>query len=177
MIWNSHGSWESDILWQLHSQKAALHKVLLWLQLWTFLLLNIHLSLWVIRLIFIAPFVSVVRDQLWVELIIIIGSYEMMKKFTNTQKNGGMWRPWRITNPFLTNTALVTLAVATAILETSSPISCWSHALQLWDSNPCTFLADTAATPIPPTPTFSHNFVTIDKNDATSNDMNRTQVK
>ena len=34
-----------------------------------------------------------------------------------------------------------------------------------------------AATPIPPTPAFSHNFVTIDENNATSNDMNRTEVK
>ena len=37
-------------------------------------------------------------------------------------------------------------------------------------------LAD-AATPIPPKPAFSHNFVTINKNDATSNDMNKTEVK
>ena len=34
-----------------------------------------------------------------------------------------------------------------------------------------------AAAPIPPMPAFSHNFVTIDENDATSNDMNRTDVK
>ena len=45
----------------------------------------------VIWQIFIAPFVSVVRDQLLVESIIIIGSYKMMKKFANTQKNGGTW--------------------------------------------------------------------------------------
>ena len=110
MIWNSHGSWESDILWQLHSQKATLHEALLWLQLWTFQLLNIHLSLQIIQLIFIAPFVSVVRDQLLVESIIIFGSYEMMKRFINTQKNGGMWWPWRMVNTFLTNMALITLS-------------------------------------------------------------------
>ena len=107
MIWNNHGSWESDIPWQLHSQKATLCEALLQLQLQTFLLLNIHLSLWTIQLIFIALSVSVVRDQLLVELITIIGSYEMMKKFVNTQKNGGTWWPWRIMNPFLTSIALV----------------------------------------------------------------------
>ena len=107
MTWNNHGSWESDIPWQLHSQKATLCEALLKLQLQTFLLLNIHLSLWAIQLIFIALSVSVIRDQLLVELITIIGSYEMMKKFVNTQKNGGTWWPWRITNPFLTSIALV----------------------------------------------------------------------
>ena len=110
MIWNNHGSWESDIPWQLYSQKATLCEALLQLQLQTFLLLNIHLSLWAIQLIFIALSVSVIRDQLLVELITIIGSYEMMKKFVNTQKNGGTWWPWRITNPFLTSIALVTLS-------------------------------------------------------------------
>ena len=93
MIWNNHGSWESDIPRQLHSRKAALREALLRLQLWTSLLLNIHLSLQAIQLIFIALSVSVIRDQLLVELITIIGSYEMMKKFVNTQKNGGTWRP------------------------------------------------------------------------------------
>ena len=34
-----------------------------------------------------------------------------------------------------------------------------------------------AAAPIPPNPAFSHNFVTIDENDAASNDMNKTEVK
>ena len=34
-----------------------------------------------------------------------------------------------------------------------------------------------AADPIPPTPAFSHNFVTIDENDGASNNMNRTEVK
>ena len=93
MIWNNHGSWESDIPQQLHSWKAALHEALLQLQLWTSLLLNIHLSLQAIWLIFIALSVSVIRDQLLVESITIIGSYEMMKKFVNMQKNGGTWRP------------------------------------------------------------------------------------
>ena len=37
-------------------------------------------------------------------------------------------------------------------------------------------LADAAA-PIPPKPAFLHNFVTINKNDAASNDMNKTEVK
>ena len=62
------------------------------------------------QLIFIAPFVSVIRDQLLVELIIIIGSYEMMNKFVNMQKNGGMRWPWRIVNSFLRNMALITLS-------------------------------------------------------------------
>ena len=34
-----------------------------------------------------------------------------------------------------------------------------------------------AATPIPPTPAFSHNFVPINENDAASNNMNRTEVE
>ena len=34
-----------------------------------------------------------------------------------------------------------------------------------------------AATPIPPKLAFSHNFVTIDENDAASNNMNKTEVK
>ena len=34
-----------------------------------------------------------------------------------------------------------------------------------------------ATTPIPPKPAFLYNFVTIDKNDATPNDMNKTEVK
>ena len=93
MIWNNHGSWESDILQQLHSQKATLCEVLLRLQLWTSLLLDIHLSLQAIWLIFIAPSANVVRYQLLVELITIIGSYKMMKKFVNMQMNGGKQQP------------------------------------------------------------------------------------
>ena len=47
--------------------------------------------------------------------------------------------------------------------------------VHFWQILPLT-LAD-AATPIPPKPAFLHNFVTINENDTTSNNMNKTEVK